>query len=388
MNQGKFVFAQVSSFLPQRVFDRIVSKYQGNYRIRHFTCWNQMLCMIYGQLSNRESLRDLVLTINAHPGKLYHLGFGKGVSKTNLAKANEQRSWLIYQEFAYHLIGEARKICLPDNDDTFSFTNSVYALDSTTIDLCLSVFCWATFRRAKGAVKLHTQYDVRTSIPVFIHVSAASVHDVNVLDMITYEPGSFYIFDRAYLDFERLYFIHQSKSFFVIRPRHNLKFQRVASATVNKKTGVRCDQTGYLKVFYSIHGYPEKIRRIKFHDEEQNKTFIFLTNNMQLSPEEIAALYKHRWKVELFFRWIKQHLRISAFWGQTENAVKTQVYTAVITYTLVAIIKQKLKSQYTTYEILQILGTSLLDKTQLNQLLQKKNNQDVKELLNNQLKMF
>jgi hypothetical protein len=388
MNHGKYVFAQVSSFLPQRVFDRIVCKHKGNYRVRHFTCWNQMLCMMFGQLSNRESLSDLVLTINAHPAKLYHLGFGKGVSKTNLAKANEQRSWFIYQQFAYHLIDEARKICLPETDNTFSFTNSVYAFDSTTIDLCLNVFCWATFRRAKGAVKLHTQYDVRTSIPVFMHVSAASVHDVNAMDEITYEPGSFYIFDRGYLDFERLYCIHKAKSFFVIRAKTNLKFKRMYSVAIDKTTGVRCDQTGYLKGFYSLQGYPEKIRRIKFYDAEQNRTFVFLTNNMHLKPQEIAAVYKHRWKIELFFKWIKQHLKITAFWGRTENAVKTQVYIAIITYTLVAIIKQKLKSSYSTYEILQIFGTSLLDKTQLNQLLQKKNNQDVKELLYKQLKIF
>jgi len=221
-----------------------------------------------------------------------------------------------------------------------------------------------------------------------MHISAASVHDVNVMDKISYEPGSFYIFDRAYLDFERLYCIHQSKSFFVIRPRNNLKFDRISSAVINKATGVRCDQTGHLKVFYSLHGYPEKIRRIKFRDKEQNRTFVFLTNNMILKSEEIAALYKHRWKIELFFRWIKQHLKISAFWGRTENAVKIQVYTAVITYALVAIIKQKLKSGYSTYEILQILGTSLLDKTPINQLLQKKKDQDVKELLYKQLKIF
>jgi len=388
MNQGKYVFAQISSFLPQRVFDRIVSKYKGNYKVRHFTCCNQMLCMMFGQLSNRESLSDLVLTINAHPFKLYHLGFGTSVSKTNLAKANEQRSWLIYQEFAYHLIEKARKICLPGEDNTFSFANSVYAFDSTTIDLCLSVFCWATFRRAKGAVKLHTGYDVRTSIPVFMHVSAACVHDVNVMDNITYEQGSFYIFDRGYLDFERLYFIHQSKSFFVIRAKNNLKFERMYSAVFDKTKGVRCDQIGHLKGFYSLQGYPEKIRRIKFYDEEQNRTFVFLTNNMRLNPEEIAAIYKHRWKIELFFKWIKQHLKITAFWGRTENAVKTQVYIAVITYTLIAIIKQQLKSEYSTYEILQILGTSLLEKTPINQLLQKKNNQNVKELLYNQLKIF
>ncbi len=351
MNQGKYVFAQISSFLPQRVFDRIVSKYKGNYKVRHFTCCNQMLCMMFGQLSNRESLSDLVLTINAHPFKLYHLGFGTSVSKTNLAKANEQRSWLIYQEFAYHLIEKARKICLPGEDNTFSFANSVYAFDSTTIDLCLSVFCWATFRRAKGAVKLHTGYDVRTSIPVFMHVSAACVHDVNVMDNITYEQGSFYIFDRGYLDFERLYFIHQSKSFFVIRAKNNLKFERMYSAVFDKTKGVRCDQIGHLKGFYSLQGYPEKIRRIKFYDEEQNRTFVFLTNNMRLNPEEIAAIYKHRWKIELFFKWIKQHLKITAFWGRTENAVKTQVYIAVITYTLIAIIKQQLKSEYSSVVI-------------------------------------
>ena len=388
MNQGKYVFTQVSSFLPQRVFDRMVSKYQGNYKIRHFSCWNQLLCMMFGQLSNRESLSDLVLTINAHPGKLYHLGFGKSVSKTNLAKANEQRDWLIYQEFAYHLIGEARRICLPDDDNSFSFANSVYAFDSTTIDLCLSVFCWATFRRAKGAVKLHTQYDVRTSIPVFIHITAGSVHDMNAMDEIAYEVGSFYIFDRGYLDYERLYFIRKAKSFFVIRAKTNLQFKRIYSPPVDKKTGVRCDQVGYLKGFYSLQGYSEKIRRIKFHDKEQNRTFIFLTNNITLTAQEIAAIYKYRWRIELFFKWIKQHLKINTFWGTTENAVRTQVYIAMITYTLVAIIKQKIKSSYSTYEILQILGTSLLDKTPINQLLQKKNNQDVKELLYNQLKIF
>ena len=388
MNKGKYVFAQLSLFLPQRQFDRIVLKHKGNYKVRHFSCWNQMLCMMFGQLCGRESLRDLVLTINAHPGKLYHLGFGKSVSKTNLAKANEQRSHSIYQEYAYLLIEEARRICLSDTEDTFSFANSVYAFDSTTIDLCLSVFDWATFRRAKGAVKLHTQYDIRTSIPVFIDVSPGSVHDVNAMDKISYEPGSFYIFDRGYLDFERMYFIHQSKSFFVIRAKNNLKFKRIYSAAVDKATGIRCDQTGTLKGYYSLQGYPEKIRRIKFYDKEQNRTFVFLTNNVNLKATEIAALYKHRWKIELFFKWIKQHLKITAFWGTTENAVKTQIYIAVITYTLIAIIKQKLKSTYSTYEILQILGASLLDKTQLNQLLYKNNNQDVKELLSNQLEIF
>lgn len=388
MNSGKYVFAQISLFLPQRIFDGIVAQYKGNYRIRHFTCWNQLMCMMYGQLSNRDSLSDLVLTLNAHPQKAFHLGFGKGVSKTNLARANEQRDWRIYQELAYYLIEKARKICIQENSNHFSFTNSVYAFDSTTIDLCLSVFCWATFRRAKGAIKVHTQYDVRTSIPVFVHITPGSVHDVRVMDELVYEPGSFYVFDRGYLDFERLFVIHESKSFFVIRAKNNLQFKRQYSLTINKSTGVQCDQIGELKGFYSSKEYPEKIRRIKFHDEEQQRTFVFLTNNLNLKSEEIADLYKHRWKVELFFKWIKQHLKIKSFWGTTENAVKTQVYIAVITYTLVAIIRQQLKTEYSTYEVLQILGSSLLDKTPLNQLLKKQSDQDVKELLYNQLKIW
>lgn len=388
MNRGKYVFAQISSLLPQRVFDTIVSRYNGDYRVKHFTCWNQLLCMMYGQLSNRDSLSDLVLTVNAHSPKAYHLGFGKGVSKANLGKSNSNRNCRIYQDFAYHLIAEARKICTADDKTQFSFSNSVYAFDSTTIDLCLSVFCWATFRRAKGAIKLHTQYDVRTSIPVFMHLTAGSVHDVQAMDEIVYEPGSFYIFDRGYLDFGRLFIIHESKAFFVIRAKNNLQFKRQYSAIVNKRTGVQCDQTGELKGFYSNKDYPGKIRRIKFHDADQNRKFVFLTNNLHLAPEEIAALYKQRWKVELFFKWIKQHLKIKSFWGTTENAVKTQVYIAVITYTLVAIIRQRLKTEYSTYEVLQILGSSLLDKTPINELLRKQSDQDVKEHLYNQLKIW
>ena len=388
MNKGKYVFSQLCSFLPQRAFDTIVSKYSGDYRVRHFTCWNQLLCMMYGQLSNRDSLSDLVLTVNAHSAKAYHLGFGKGVSRANLGKSNANRDCKIYQDFAYHLIAEARKICISEDKTQFSFSNSVYAFDSTTIDLCLNVFCWATFRRAKGAIKLHTQYDVRTSIPVFMHLTAGSVHDVQAMDQIVYEPGSFYVFDRAYLDFERLFVINESKSFFVIRAKNNLQFKRQYSATVNKKTGVKCNRTGELKGYYSNKDYPEKIRRIKFHDKEQDRNFVFLTNNLNLKPDEIAALYKHRWKVELFFKWIKQHLKIKSFWGTTENAVKTQVYIAVITYTLVAIIRQNLKTEYSTYEVLQILGSSLLDKTPINQLLKKPRDQDVKELLYNQLKIW
>jgi hypothetical protein len=388
MNQGKYVFAQISAFLPQRAFDTIVARFNGNYKVRHFTCYNQMMCMMFGQLSNRDSLSDLITTLNAHTFKFYHLGFGKSVSKANLARANGNRDYLIYQQYAEHLIQMARQICITNDENSFSFKNAVYAFDSTTIDLCLSVFCWATFRRAKGGVKVHTQYDVRTRIPVFIDVTAASVHDVNAMDKIHYEPKSFYVFDKAYMDFKRLYFIHQCGAFFVIRARNNLNFLRKTSLPADKPKGILFDQIGVLKVFYSIKGYPEKIRRIKFHDAEQKRTFIFLTNNLDIRPEEIALIYKHRWKVELFFKWIKQHLKIKSFWGQSKNAVKTQVYIAIITYTLVAIIKEKVKSTYSTYEILQILGTSLLDKTPINQLLQRKYNQDVKELFSNQLKIF
>ncbi|GAC1418234.1 MAG: IS4 family transposase [Flavisolibacter sp.] len=344
--------------------------------------------MMYGQLSHRDSLSDLVLTVNAHAPKAYHLGFVKGVSKANLGKSNANRDCKIYQDFAYYLIAEARKIRIADDSTQFSFSNAVYAFDSTTINLCLNVFCWATFRRAKGAFKLHTQYDVRTSIPVFMHLTPGSVHDIKAMDQIVYEPGSFYVFDRAYLDFERLFIIHESKSFFVIRAKNNLQFKRQHSAVINKRTGVQCDQTGELKGFYSSKEYPEKIRRIKFYDHEQNRNHVFLTNNLHLPAEEIADLYRHRWKVELFFKWIKQHLKIKSFWGTTENAVKTQVYIAVITYTLVAIIRQRVKTFYSSYEVLQILGSSLLDKTPIKELLKKPSDQDVKELLYNQLKIW
>ena len=386
MNQGKFVFSQVVEFLPSRLFDKFVLEFDGNKKVRHFTCWNQLLCMMFGQLSNRDSLRDLIVCIEAHSSKYYHLGFGKNVSRSNLSRANENRDYRIYEQFAYEMIGIARKCCLKDSDFHLDIKSNVYAFDSSTIDLCLNVFWWATFRRAKAAVKLHTLYDVKTSIPAFVYITPAAVHDVNALDELTYEAGAYYILDRGYVDFERLYKIHQHSAFFITRAKKNIQLIRVYSSKVRKETGVQCDQTVKLRGFYSQQYYPEKIRRIKFYDKDQNRLFVFLTNNFTLAATDIAALYKYRWKIELFFKWIKQHLKIKSFWGVSPNAVKTQIYIAITTYTLVAIIKSKLNLERSTYEILQILGVSLLDKTQLNQLLSDLVNQNVKEQIYNQLK--
>lgn len=379
MNQGKYVFAQVACFLPLRVFDRCVAQFDGNKWTKHFTCWNQMMCMMFGQLSGRDSLRDLLVTISAHPNKYYHLGLGKNVSRSNLANANEQRDYRIYEAFAYEMIALARRCTITETDFALAINGNVYAFDSTTIDLCLNVFWWASFRKAKGGIKLHTLYDVKTSIPTFVHITPASVHDVNALDALSYEVGGYYVMDRGYIDFERLYIIHQHKACFVTRAKNNLQFNRIYSAKVDKSTGIMCDQTIQLSGFYPSKEYPDKLRRIKFYDAEQKRTLVFVTNNFTLTALDIAILYKYRWKVELFFKWIKQHLKIKSFWGTSENAVKTQVYIAIITYTLIAVIKSKLKINRSIYEILQILSASLFDKTQLNQLLQSPISQNVKE---------
>ena len=365
MNDGKYVFAQLTSFLPQRVFDKFVSKYSGNKYIKHFTCWNQLLCMVFGQLTNRNSLRDLIVILDAHSNKTYHLGFGKSVTKSNLAKANEKRNSKIFEEFAYFLIDIAQEKL--KNDD-FEIKGKVYAFDSSTIDLCLSVFWWAKFRKTKGGIKLHTLYDITTKIPVFIHITEATVHDVNAMDFIPYKVGAYYIFDRGYVDFKRLYKIYSLASFFVVRAKSNLKFTRMYSNKVNKNNGVKVDQIGKLSGFYVSKDYPEKIRRVKYYDFESKRNFIFLTNNTDLTAEQIALLYKNRWQVELFFKWIKQHLKVKSFWGTSENAVRIQIYSAIIAYCLVAIVGHDLKLERSTYEILQILGISLLDKTPVNEL--------------------
>jgi hypothetical protein len=382
MNQGKYVFAQIVDFLPQRVFDRFVEKYEGNKFVKHFTCWNQMLCMVFGQLTNRDSLRDLMVAIDAHHLKSYHLGFGKNVTRSNLAKANEVRNSQIFEDFAYHLIGIARRV--RQNDD-FSIKGKIYAFDSTTIDLCLCVFWWATFRKTKAGIKLHTLFDITTQIPAFVHITPATVNDVRAMDYLIYEPGAYYIFDRGYVDFARLYRIQAHSAFFVIRAKSNLQFSRMYSSKVDKSNGVRFDQIGRLIGIHPSKDYPAKIRRVKYYDDERKRTFVFLTNNFVLTGEEIALLYKYRWQVELFFKWIKQHLKIKSFWGTTENAVRIQVYSALIAYCLVSIVGAELKIKRPTYEILQILGISLLDKVSVRELLTTTNYNYFKEQNSNQL---
>ena len=384
MNQGKYVFAQLAEFLPQRVFDGIVKKYDGDKYVRHFSCWNQLLCMLFGQLTNRDSLRDLIITLEAHRKKSYHLGLGKSVTRSNLSKANQSRNSKIFEEFAYHLISIARN--KRANED-FEIKGNVYAFDSSTIDLCLSVFWWAKFRKTKGGIKLHTLFDITTQIPAFIHITPAAVNDMNAMDHLIYEEGAYYVFDRGYVDFSRLYTITQRKAFFVIRAKSSLKYRRVYSGKVDKSTGVLCDQTGLLTGFYTIKDYPEKLRRVKYYDQESDRTFVFLTNNMEITASQVALLYKNRWQIELFFKWIKQHLKIKSFWGTSENAVRIQVYSAIIAYSLVAIVAEELKTDHSTYEILQVIGISLLDKTPVNELLRKIDYKDVKELNCNQLSL-
>lgn len=384
MNQGKYVFAQIVEFLPQRIFDRFVTKYDGNKYVKHFTCWNQLLCMVFGQLTNRDSLRDLIVAINAHSGKSYHLGFGKNVTLSNLAKANLKRNSKIFEEFAYHLIAIARK---DRANDDFQIKGQVYAFDSTTIDLCLSVFWWAKFRKFKGGIKLHTLLDINTQIPAFVHITPASVNDMNALDALFYETDAYYILDRGYVDYTRLYKITQHSATFVVRAKSNLKFNRMYSRKHDKSTGVKSDQIGKLSGFYVSKQYPEKLRRIKFYDQETDRTFVFLTNNFELTAEQVAFLYKNRWQVELFFKWIKQHLKIKAFWGTSENAVRIQVYSAIIAYCIVAIVGTKLKIVRSTYEILQVLGISLMDKTPVRELFTNMNYNDVKEPFDNQLSL-
>lgn len=386
MNAGKYVFAQVASFISVNDFNKIVAQYNGNRKIIHFTCWNQLMCMVFGQLSNCDSLTDLAVGLKAQRRKWYHLGLGIGVSKSNLGHANEHRDWRIFADFAYKLIAEAMVLCRNNSDVLRSIKGNVYAVDSTTIDLCLEVFWWAEFRKHKGAIKVHTQFDVKASIPTFIDITEGLTHDVNFLDKLIYEVGAFYVMDKGYVDFERLYVIHQAQAFFVTRSKENMNYRRIYSAKSNRAKGVICDQTIKLNNYYSAKEYPEKIRRIKFYDEETDNEFDFITNNFKISALQVALLYKHRWSIELFFKWIKQHLRIKTFWGYSENAVRIQIYSAIIAYLSIAIMKEKMKLKQTNYEILQILNFSLLDKMPIQQLFQDYYLQTFKEQSCNQLK--
>jgi len=368
MFTGKLVFTQAMDHLPMHTFRRCVQRYDGNQQIKRFACQDQYRCMAFAQLTYRESLRDIEACLRAQSNKLYHMGIRSKVARSTLADANEKRDWRIYADFAQSLIQIARRLYV-DEDLGLELDNTVYALDATTIDLCLSVFPWAHFRRSKAAIKLHTLMDLRGNIPTFIHISDGKLHDVNVLDVLLPEAGAFYVMDRGYMDYQRLYLLSTAKAFFVIRAKSNLQCRRLYSHPVNRNTGLICDQTVVLTGFYSAQYFPDKLRRIKYYDPKTGKVFVFLTNNLSLPAITITKLYRYRWQIELFFKWIKQHLRIKSFFGTSENAVKTQIWIAVSVYVLVAIIKKRMNIDASLYTILQILSLTVFEKLPLDQLL-------------------
>lgn len=376
MNKDPYVFAQLVKFMDEFKFRRIVKKYDGDKYVKSFSCWNQLLTMMFGQLTNRESLRDLIVATEAHSGKLYHLGMGKSVTRSNLSKANEQRDYRIFEEFAYFMTAQARS---KRQTDIFKLGGNVYAFDSTTIDLCLAVFDWAKFRRNKGGVKVHTLYDIEAQVPAFLHITTASVHDSKAMPEIPLEADAYYIFDRGYNDFANLFRIHTIGACFVVRAKSNLKY-RVVSWKRRLPKGVLSDSIIEFTVYKSAKVYPEKLRRVVFQDEETGVIYTYLTNDMESSALVVANLYKNRWSVELFFKWVKQHLKIKKFWGTSENAVRIQIYCAIITYCLVAIMQHDMQLERSVYEVLQILGISLTDKTHIRDLFDKKNINDVKVL--------
>jgi hypothetical protein len=387
MNFGQTIFSQLMDFITTHEFNQCVKRYNGNYKIKNFTCWEQFLCMAFAQLTYRESLRDIQACLRAANKKLYHMGIRSKVSRNTLAHANQIRDWRIYADFAQVLIKEARKLYIKE-DFGVQLEQTVYALDSTIIDLCLSLFPWALFRKKKGAVKLHTLIDLRGNIPTVIFITHGKVHDVNILDDLVIEAGAIYVMDRGYLDFERLYMIHQSSAFFVTRAKSNFDFKRLHSKRVDKATGVLCDQIVTLQGFYAKKSYPDKLRRIKYYDADKKKRLVFLTNNFLLPALTIAEIYRCRWQVELFFKWIKQHLRIKAFYGTSENAVKTQIWIAISVYVLVAIIKKRLNLNLSLYTILQILSVSLFEKTPVLQALTSTDYNDHEEDFHKQLILF
>jgi hypothetical protein len=387
MHIGKLVFAQVMDHLPMQTFRRCVTRYDGNHKIKSFSCLDQFLCMGFAQLTYRESLRDIEACLRAQRDKRYHMGIRGGISRNNLSNANKVRDWRIYADFAQALIKIARPLYAQE-DLGLDLDNTIYALDASTIDLCLSVFPWALFRSTKSAVKLHTLLDLRGNIPSFIHISDGKLHDVNVLDILIPEPGAFYIMDRGYLDFGRLFTLNQAGTFFVIRAKSNTQYTRRYSHPIDKSNGLICDQSIMLTGVDSKKAYPQLLRRIKYHDTQIDKTFNFLTNNFLIPAQTVADLYRSRWQVELFFKWIKQHLRIKSFFGISENAVKSQIWIAISVYVLVAIIKKRLKLTTDLYTILQILSLTLFEKTPLDQLLISTHCKNENTLMSNQLNLF
>lgn len=375
MNQAKYVFAQVVEFLNRSKFNRIVAKYSGDHYVKSYTCWNQLLTLIFGQLGRCPSLRDCVITLQAHCAKLYHLGIGKNVTRSNLAKANEQRDYRIFEDFAYYMIAEARR---KRATKVFDLEGNIYAFDSTTIDLCLSLFEWAHFRRKKGGIKVHTLFDVEAGVPTFAHITEAKVNDVNAMDKIPYEKGSYYVFDRGYNDYSRLYAIHKIGATFIVRAKKNVKYKRL-SWKRRMQHNVLSDSTICFTGYYQQKDYPEPLRLVRYWDEENKREFLFLTNNFDLSALEVAELYHYRWQIELFFKWLKQHLKIKKFWGTTPNAVKIQVYAAMTAYCLVAIAQQELKLEVSTYEMLQKLSVTLTEKAPLRELFAKPKISNVKD---------
>jgi hypothetical protein len=387
VNSGKTIFSQLMDFLPSHEFRRCVERHNGNYKLKQFSCWDQFLCMAFAQLTYRESLRDIEACLRSVGSKLYHMGFRSRVSRNTLANANQVRDWRIYADFAQVLIRTARELYINDSFG-IELKETDYALDATTIELCLSLFPWATFRKRKGAVKLHTLLDLRGNIPSIIIITHGKIHEVNILDQLVFEAGAIYVMDRGYLDFERLHKITLASAFFVIRAKRNFVFKRLYSLPADKSTGVLSDQIITLTGFYSNKGYPDKLRRIRFHDAETDKRLVFLTNNFTLSSPIIAQLYRSRWQVELFFKWIKQHLRIKAFYGTTDNALKTQIWIAVSVYVLVAIVKKRLNLEGSLYRILQILSVSIFEKTPILQALSDVDFKDQAPDYCNQLNLF
>ena len=376
MNQDKYVFAQLVTFLDRNHFNYLARKYDGDRYVKHFTCWNQLLALMFRQLSNRESLRDLIVALEAHQSKRYHLGLGREpIAKTTFATANQNRDYRIFEEFAFYMMDQARS---KRAMDIFKLKGKVYAFDSTTIPLCLSVFWWAKFRKKKGGVKAHVLYDLESQVPAYFHITTASVHDSKAMKEIPYESGSYYVFDRGYNAFKELYHIHQHESFFIVRAKKNLQYKCIKWRR-RMPRNVLTDSEIMLTDYITSKKYKEKLRLVKFYDEEQGREFSFLTNAFHLSSLEVANLYKNRWQIELFFKWLKQHLKIKKFWGRTENAVRIQISAAIIAYCLVAIVQHDMRLERSTYEVLQILSISLTDKTPLKELFEKTKFNNVKE---------